>query len=126
MIQQIRHLVKDKDGSTQLRQKEMQLTTISIDNKNCTDLTGIAYFANLTELDCSDNQLTTLDVSKNAKLRILRCYNNGMEKLNLGDITHLTLLNCDDNNLTELDVSKNPDLKDLECRENKLRRAGDW
>ena len=99
------------------------VTEINIDNKNCTDLTGIAYFANLTELDCSDNQLTTLDVSKNAKLRILRCYNNGMEKLNLGDITHLTLLNCDDNNLTELDVSKNPYLEDLECRENKLRRV---
>ena len=111
-----------KDGRLSKAERDA-VTTISIDNKNCTDLTGIAYFANLTELDCSDNQLTTLDVSKNAKLRILRCYNNGMEKLNLGDITHLTLLNCDDNNLTELDVSKNPDLKDLECRENKLRRV---
>ena len=120
------------------------VTKINIDNKNCTDLTGIAYFANLTtlscqhnglkelnlednenltELICSYNQLTTLDVSKNAKLRILKCYNNGMEKLNLGDITHLTLLNCDDNNLTELDVSKNPYLEKLECRENKLRRV---
>lgn len=99
------------------------VTKISITNTNCTDLTGIAYFANLTELNCYHNKLTTLDVSKNAKLRILKCYNNGMEKLNLGDITHLTLLNCDDNNLTELDVSKNPDLEDLECRENKLRRV---
>lgn len=120
------------------------VTKINIDNQNCTDLTGIAYFANLTtlrcqqnglkelnleynknltNLNCSYNKLTTLDVSKNAKLRILRCYNNGMEKLNLGDITHLTLLNCDDNNLTELDVSKNPNLEDLECRENKLRRV---
>ena len=99
------------------------VTEISITNTNCTDLTGIAYFANLTELNCYHNQLTTLDVSKNAKLRILKCYNNGMEKLNLGDITHLTLLNCDDNNLTELDVSNNPYLEDLECRENKLRRV---
>lgn len=99
------------------------VTEINIDNKNCTDLTGIAYFANLTKLYCSYNHLTTLDVSKNAKLRILECYNNGMEKLNLGDITHLTLLNCNDNNLTELDVSKNPYLEELECRENKLRRV---
>lgn len=111
-----------KDGKLSQAERDA-VTEINIDNKNCTDLTGIAYFANLTELDCSDNQLTTLDVSKNAKLRILRCYNNGMEKLNLGDITHLTLLNCDDNNLTELDVSKNPYLEDLECRENKLRRV---
>ena len=111
-----------KDGRLSKAERDA-VTEINIDNQNCTDLTGIAYFANLTELDCSDNQLTTLDVSKNAKLRILRCYNNGMEKLNLGDITYLTLLNCDDNNLTELDVSKNPYLKDLECRENKLRRV---
>ena len=98
------------------------VTEINIDNKNCTDLTGIAYFANLTELNCSYNKLTTLDVSKNAKLSALRCYDNGMEKLNLGDITHLTLLQCENNNLTELDVSKNPYLEELQCRENKLRR----
>lgn len=120
------------------------VTKINIDKKNCTDLTGIAYFANLTTLSCqhnglkelnlednesltklycSDNQLTTLDVSKNAKLRILQCSNNGMEKLNLGDITQLTSLQCEYNNLTELDVSKNPYLEELECRENKLRRV---
>ena len=99
------------------------VTEISITNTNCTDLTGIAYFANLTELNCYHNKLTTLDVSKNAKLSALRCYNNGMEKLNLGDITSLTLLECNDNNLTELDVSKNPYLEVLQCRENKLRRV---
>lgn len=111
-----------KDGKLSKAERDA-VTKISITNTNCTDLTGIAYFANLTELNCYHNKLTTLDVSKNAKLRILKCYNNGMEKLNLGDITHLTLLNCDDNNLTELDVSKNPNLEDLECRENKLRRV---
>lgn len=132
-----------KDGRLSKAERDA-VTEISITNTDCTDLTGIAYFANLTtlecqhnglkelnleynknltELNCCHNQLTTLDVSKNAKLRILKCYNNGMEKLNLGDITHLTLLNCNDNNLTELDVSKNPDLEDLECRENKLRRV---
>ena len=111
-----------KDGKLSQAERDA-VTEISITNTNCTDLTGIAYFANLTKLNCYHNKLTTLDVSKNAKLRILKCYNNGMEKLNLGDITHLTLLNCDDNNLTELDVSKNPYLEDLECRENKLRRV---
>ena len=119
------------------------VTTISIDNQNCTDLTGIAYFANLTtlsckqnrlneldlkynvnltELDCSYNHLTTLDVSKNAKLRILECSDNGMEKLNLGDITNLRWLLCPENNLTELDVSKNRYLERLHCRYNNLRR----
>lgn len=135
----------DTEKDDKLSQAERDaVTKINIDKKNCTDLTGIAYFANLTTLSCehnglkelnlednesltklycSDNQLTTLDVSKNAKLRILQCSNNGMEKLNLGDITQLTSLQCEYNNLTELDVSKNPYLEELQCRENKLRRV---
>lgn len=111
-----------KDGKLSKAERDA-VTEISITNTNCTDLTGIAYFANLTELNCYHNHLTTLDVSKNAKLSALRCYNNGMVELNLGDITHLTVLQCEDNNLTELDVSKNPYLKELQCRENKLRRV---
>ena len=111
-----------KDGRLSKAERDA-VTKISITNTNCTDLTGIAYFANLTELNCYHNKLTTLDVSKNAKLSALRCYNNGMVELNLGDITHLTVLQCEDNNLTELDVSKNPNLEELECRENKLRRV---
>lgn len=131
-----------KDGKLSKTERDA-VTEISITNTDCTDLTGIAYFANLTtlecqhnglkelnleynknltDLNCSYNQLTTLDVSKNAKLSALRCYNNGMVELNLGDITQLTVLQCEDNNLTELDVSKNPDLEELQCRENKLRR----
>lgn len=131
-----------KDGKLSKAERDA-VTEINIYNKNCTDLTGIAYFANLTtlrcqqngleelnleynknltNLNCSYNHLTTLDVSKNAKLSTLECSDNGMEKLNLGDITGLTWLLCPENNLTELDVSKNPYLEKLHCRHNKLRR----
>lgn len=131
-----------KDGKLSKAERDA-VTEINIDNQNCTDLTGIAYFANLTtlrcqqngleelnleynknltNLNCSYNHLTTLDVSKNAKLSTLECSDNGMEKLNLGDITGLTWLLCPENNLTELDVSKNPYLEKLHCRHNKLRR----
>ena len=131
-----------KDGRLSKAERDA-VTTISIDNQNCTDLTGIAYFANLTtlrcqqnglkelnleynknltNLNCSYNKLTTLDVSKNAKLSTLECTNNGMEELNLGDITSLRHLFCSENNLTELDVSKNRYLEQLHCRYNNLRR----
>ena len=131
-----------KDGKLSKAERDA-VTKISITNTNCTDLTGIAYFANLTtlecqhnglkelnleynknltDLNCSYNQLTTLDVSKNAKLRILECYNNGIEELNLGDITNLYWLLCATNNLTELDVSKNRYLEQLHCRHNNLKR----
>ena len=131
-----------KDGRLSKAERDA-VTTISIDNQNCTDLTGIAYFANLTtlrcqqnglkelnleynknltNLNCSYNKLTTLYVSKNAKLSTLECTNNGMEELNLGDITSLKHLFCSENNLTELDVSKNRYLEQLHCRYNNLRR----
>ena len=131
-----------KDGRLSKAERDA-VTEINIDNKNCTDLTGIAYFTNLTtlsckqnrlneldlkdnvnltELDCSYNHLKTLDVSKNAKLRILECSDDEMEELKLGDITNLRWLLCPTNNLTELDVSKNRYLERLHCQHNNLRR----
>lgn len=130
-----------KDGKLSQAERDA-VTEININEKNCTDLTGIAYFANLRKLYCNDNklkelnlennkhlkelkcsynQLTTLDVSHNVWLDTLECDNNGMEKLNLGD-SQLEGLFCPDNNLTELDVSKNKYLQRLNCKNNKLRR----
>lgn len=130
-----------KDGKLSKAERDA-VTEININNQNCTNLTGIAYFANLKKLycndnklkelnleynvhlkvlDCSYNNLTTLDVSHNVWLDTLECANNGMEKLNLGD-SELEGLFCSDNNLTELDVSKNKYLQRLNCINNKLRR----
>lgn len=130
-----------KDGRLSKAERDA-VTEININKKNCTDLTGIAYFANLEKLycndnklkelnlennkhlkvlDCSYNNLTTLDVSHNVWLDTLECTNNGMEKLNLGN-SELEGLFCSDNNLTELDVSKNKYLQRLNCINNKLRR----
>ena len=130
-----------KDGKLSKAERDA-VTEISITNQNCTDLTGIAYFANLKKLycqnnklkelnlennkhlkvlDCSYNELTTLDVSHNVWLDTLECANNGMEKLNLGS-SELEGLFCSDNSLTELDVSKNKYLQRLNCKKNKLRK----
>ena len=130
-----------KDGRLSKAERDA-VTEININKKNCTDLTGIAYFANLRKLycndnklkelnlennkhlkvlDCSYNELTTLDVSHNVWLDTLECNNNGMEELNLGG-SELEGLFCSDNNLTELDVSKNKYLQRLNCKNNKLRR----
>ena len=44
------------------------VTTIDVRNKNITSLWGITCFRNLKKLNCSDNQLTSLDLSYNTKL----------------------------------------------------------
>ena len=81
---------------------------------------GIQYFQYLTYLNCSDNQLTSLDVSKNTALTELSCWGNQLTSLDVSKNTVLTNLQCDENELTGLDVSKNTALTKLTCYGNKL------
>ena len=74
----------------------------------------------VTELYCSYNQLTALDVSKNTALKGLFCYNNQLTALDVSKNTALTTLSCSNNQLTTLDVSKNTALTMLVCSDNQL------
>ncbi len=90
----------DNDNNGYLDSDEIQnSTTIDCSNKNISNLKGIEFFNELKSLSCSDNQLTTLDVSKN---------------------TALNYLNCNNNQLTTLDVSNNIELEYLYCIYNFL------
>ena len=51
-------------------------TSLNVSNKSISDLTGIEHFTALEWLACSNNQLTSLDVSQNTAIKNLRCYGN--------------------------------------------------
>ena len=74
----------------------------------------------ITYLDCSNNQLTSLDVSKNVALTTLNCSNNPLLSLNVNNNSALTTLICIRNQLTNLDVSANTALENLNCSYNQL------
>ena len=76
---------------------------LDVSNKNIRDISGLAYFTGLTKLDCSQNRLTELDISKN---------------------TELTWLDCSDNELTELNVAGNARLTDLNSSYNRMASPG--
>ncbi len=96
------------------------VTKIECENSLIESLLGLEYFINLINLNCYDNQLTSLDVTKNTALDDLRCYRNKLTSLNVSKNTVLTNLSCYSNKLTSLDVSKNTDLLNLSCHWNKL------
>ena len=96
------------------------VTSIDVRDEAISDLTGINYFTALTELDCSFNKLTTLDVSKNTALTELGCSYNQLTNLDVSGCTALTKLACYNNQLTNLDVSKNTALTELDCSSNQL------
>ena len=110
---------KDKDGA--LNQTERNaVKEIRISNSGCTSLQGLKYFSKLTDLFCSDNNLTELDVSENPELKRLICYNNSLTSLNLNKNTKLESLNCNKNKLTVLDLRENKSLSWLRCNNNCL------
>lgn len=96
------------------------VTSLDVNSKDISDLTGIADFFDLTFLDCSNNQLSILDVSKNLNLKELICIFNKITFLKVNGATALETLKCEHNNLPSLDVSKNLNLKVLHCSDNVL------
>ena len=108
-----------KDGV--LTEREiMNITEIDVYDMDISSLQGIEYFTALTMLDCDDNELTTLDISKNTALVKLYCSWNHLTSLDITNNVALKRLLCYDNELTSLDVSKNTALTYLDCEENKI------
>ena len=116
----------DSDGDGKVSYAEAKVVThIDVCNKGISSLKGIESFTNLTYLDCSSNpfsgsanQLTSLDVSQNTALTVLKCYSNRLTSLDVRGCTALKQLWCSSNQLTSLDVSHNTALELLYCNSN--------
>lgn len=111
----------DTDGNGSLSQAELEkVTVIYVLGMGIKDLTGIEFFPELKDLDCSENQLTQLDVSKNPNLKRLVCYKNKLTSLDVSGNTSLTELQCYTNQLTSLNLGENANLNKLNCVVNRL------
>ena len=95
-------------------------TNLVVISKRITNMDEIIYFTSLKELDCQENQLTSLDISQNTRLTNLSCYNNQLTSLDISQNTRLTNLSCSNNQLTSLDISQNTRLTYLWCYNNQL------
>lgn len=87
------------------------------------DATTMTIYGNVSLFICRQNgeNLTGIDLSKNAELTELRCYSNKIETLDVSMLTKLEALFCYDNPIKTLDVSKNTKLKTLACRNMELK-----
>lgn len=77
----------------------LRVVTLNVNNLAIASLEGINAFTNLKSLNCSNNQLETVD---------------------LNGLSQLTYFNCDSNLLSVLDASMLPDLEILHCRYNSM------
>ena len=97
------------------------IKSLYVNNKQIADLTGIENFTKLIILNCSQNQLTTLDVTRLTSLTQLSCTQNKLEALDLSQNTKLAILNCSQNQLKQLDLSSNNNLNTVYCYSNMLK-----
>ena len=115
---------RNADGTTTLTATGFEgvstSNTLMINNTSMTTLAGIGHFASLQTLDCTNNQLTSLNLSGLSNLVRLSCGNNQLTSLNLSGLTSLTSLTCYNNKLTSLNFDGTTGLEFLDCSENKL------
>ena len=73
-------------------------------------------------ISCCNNQLSSLDVSYNSKLKRLEIIRNKLTNIDVSRNLELTQLDCTSNQLKSLDVSKNIELENLSCENNQLKK----
>ena len=117
-----KYLLEKYEGSDGILTEEeiRNYTELYVNKKSISSLKGIEHFTALITLQCTDNQLTTLDISKNTTLTNLYCFDNQLTSLDVSKNTALKILNCSNNKLANLDVSKNTALTSLTCYNNQL------
>ncbi|MDO5044944.1 MAG: InlB B-repeat-containing protein, partial [Coriobacteriia bacterium] len=113
----------DRDNNDKLSQAELDaVTSIYVNNEGITSLQGIEYFTKLTSLNCTDNRISTIDLSKNTELETIHLSGNKYlaGDIGIGSNAKLKKLGCSDNKLTSLDVSNCSSLEYLDCDRNEL------
>jgi hypothetical protein len=106
------------------------VTKLLVFNQNINNLNGIENFSNLQKLNCSGNNLTTLNFQNNNIITSLLCNSNQITTLILDNLPNLTELNCGYNLMQTVDLSttgfvqgsfsNNPNLQLVNLKNNVL------
>ena len=94
------------------------ITILNIPNQNISNLTGVEDFTNLQILECTGNNLTTVNISQNINLIQVSFNSNQLSTIDLNSNLNLTSFSCFNNQLVEIDVSLNTNLTQLYCVAN--------
>lgn len=111
----------DTNADGEIQESEaLEVSNLNLFGAYISDITGVQAFSNLLYLNCSNNQITNLDVSQNTNLVVLWCYNNAFASLDVTQNIYLESLDCTGNGLIILDVTQNANLETLNVGNNLL------
>lgn len=124
----------DTDNDNEIQVSEaLSVTRLLIFGQNISNLSGIENFSNLQKLDCSNNNLTSLNFQNNSIISSLFCSNNQITNLTLTNLPNLTNFSCSSNLIQSLDLSTtgfvqgefggNPNLQYINLRNNVINNC---
>lgn len=93
----------DLDNDGKLSASEISAAkTINVSGLGISKLTGIEYFTSLTELNASDNKLSSVNLTKNTKLTYINVGKNSLKTLDLSKCTKMQIVVYSNNQLTKV------------------------
>lgn len=107
----------NSDSEIQLSEAQAFSGMINCSNEQISDLSGIEAFTALTQLNCGENMLTTLDLSNNTALVLIGCHNNQLSSLNVK--------NGNNSNVTAFKAENNPGLSCIQV-DDASYSAANW
>ena len=110
----------DTDGNGYLSEFEIsRVINVVCEGKKINSIKGIEYFTAVQGLWCKDNNIKSMDLSKNKDLHGVWCSGNPLTSLDFSGNPELEWVYCYDCKLKSLDFSNNPNMAYLECNTNK-------
>lgn len=109
------------DGEIQVSEA-IRVVELDVSSSGIHSLQGIQGFSNLKVLKCFQNSIQDLNLSSNFYLESVECSDNLISSLNLNGLTNLSYLDCRymAGRLTSLDLSGLIALKVLKCGRNSI------
>ena len=112
---------KDKNGTLDA-DEILRARNVWCNGMNVKSLQGIEYLTELRGLYCMNNQIKTMDLSKNQEITGIWCSDNLFTSLDFSNLPTLEWVYCYNCNLTSLNVTKNPKMSYIECNSNPLKK----
>ena len=113
----------DRNGDGTLDSDDiMYARNLKCEGMGIKSLKGIEYLVELRGIYCMDNEIESMDLSKNKQLTGIWCSDNKLTSLDFTPNPDLEWVYCYNNNLTYLNVSNNPKMSYIECNTNPLKK----
>ncbi len=114
--------VYDRDPSSyKVTKDELEsIVVLKCNDANIVSTKGLELLTNLTDLNLSDNNISTISLTSNLKIANLLLSNNKLASLDLSKNTEIENLYVNGNQLTSLNLSNNKKLLVLNINNNKF------